>query len=355
MNRLLRRRTVAAACVIALTLMINPGLASAQDSLEEWEERELQPLIQGLGETIVGDRPSETPFEMAFDFLKGVEGSIYTPFTLTIDPSLVTKSEIAMYLFVKPQPAAPPAADPAAAGGGDTPEAAPEDPFADAIYEDLFFVDVSDNTTDDDQLKIHRAFQAPAGAYDVYVVVRDSAGEDGEDADLAESMVMVHKQPVEVPDFWNGELQTSTILVAQTMDLLDNPLSAEDQRVNPYTIGTTEIIPKRDGDFTKEDNLSLLFYVYNPQLTAEQNPDVTVEFEFHRVSPAGESFFNRTNPQQFNSQTWPPGVPVTGGLPSGQAVPLGSFPEGDFRLEIKITDNASEQTLTRDVNFSVSE
>ena len=354
MNRLLRRRTVAAACVIALTLMINPSLASAQDSLEEWEERELQVLIQGLGETIVGDRASETPFEMAFDFLKGVEGSIYTPFTLTIDPSLVTKSEIAMYLFVKPQPTAPAAADAAAAGGGDTPDAAPDDPFADATYEDLFFVDVSDSTTDD-QLKIHRAFQAPAGVYDVYIVVRDSAGEDGEEADLAESMVMVHKQPVEVPDFWNGELQTSSIIVTRAMDLIDEPLSAEDQRVNPYTIGTTQIVPKRDGDFKKEDNLSLLFYVYNPQLTADQNPDVTVQFDFHRVSPAGESFFNRTNPQQFNSQTWPPGVPVTGGLPSGQAVPLGSFPEGDFRLEIKITDNSAGQTLTHDVNFSVSE
>ena len=114
-------------------------------------------------------------------------------------------------------------------------------------------------------------------------------------------------------------------------------------------------MPKRDEDYTKTDSLSLLFYVYNPQLTSEMSPDVTVEFDFHRVGPAGESFFNRTAPQEFNAQTWPAGVPVTGGLPSGQAVPLGSFPAGGFRLAIKITDNVAEQTLTRDFRFNVSE
>ena len=85
------------------------------------------------------------------------------------------------------------------------------------------------------------------------------------------------------------------------------------------------------------------------------NPDVTVEFDFYRVGPAGESFFNKTAPQEFNAETWPAGVPVTGGLPSGQSVPLASFPTGDFRLEIKITDNTAEQMLTREMRFNVSE
>jgi hypothetical protein len=35
-------------------------------------------------------------------------------------------------------------------------------------------------------------------------------------------------------------------------------------------------------------------------------------------------------------------------------VPLGSFPEGDYRLEIKITDKAATKSLTRDVKFSVA-
>ena len=35
-------------------------------------------------------------------------------------------------------------------------------------------------------------------------------------------------------------------------------------------------------------------------------------------------------------------------------MPLASFPEGDYRLEIKVTDKIANKTLTRDVNFTVS-
>ncbi len=352
MDRKLRRRTVATACVFTITILLNPGLASAQDEVEEWEQNELLPILERLSVVIEDDLPIENPFEVSWDFLKGAEGSIYVPFTMTIDPSAFSQPEFALYVFVRPS------ADPAAstdAAPADAAETVPEDPFQNRTYEDLFFVDVSDNTSDDGQLEVHRAFQAPPGNYDVYVVVRDSVGEDGDPEALTESMVLLFKDEVEVPNFWNQEFRTSSILVARSLDLIDTPLSPEDQRLNPYTIGTTQIIPKRDGNFGKDDALSLLFWVYNPQLTADQSPDVTVEFDFHRVGPAGESFFNRTTPQQFNDQTWPAGLPVTGGLPSGQAVPLGSFPAGDFRLEIKITDNTAGQTLTRDVTFNVSE
>ena len=41
-------------------------------------------------------------------------------------------------------------------------------------------------------------------------------------------------------------------------------------------------------------------------------------------------------------------------LQSGQAVPLASFPEGDYRLEIKIIDKLANKTLTREINFTVT-
>jgi len=33
---------------------------------------------------------------------------------------------------------------------------------------------------------------------------------------------------------------------------------------------------------------------------------------------------------------------------------MASFAEGDYRLEIKVTDTIASKSLTRDVNFSVS-
>ena len=41
-------------------------------------------------------------------------------------------------------------------------------------------------------------------------------------------------------------------------------------------------------------------------------------------------------------------------LQTGQAVPLSSFPEGDYRLEIKVTDKIANKSVTRDVNFTVA-
>ena len=35
-------------------------------------------------------------------------------------------------------------------------------------------------------------------------------------------------------------------------------------------------------------------------------------------------------------------------------MPLASFPEGDYRLEIKVTDKIANKTLTRDINFTVT-
>ena len=351
MDRKLRRRTVSAACVLTITLLMNPGLALAQEEsetgLEEWEQNELRPFLDRLRAAVGGELPAENPFEIAVDFLKGSEGSIYVPFTMKMDSSPLTQPRFSLYMFVTAH--TEPAADDA-----DAPENA-EDAFPSTTYEDLFFVDVSEGATTDGMLELHRAFQAPGGTYDLYLAVRDSVGEDGDLDDLDDSMIMLHREEVEVPNFWSEELQTSSIIMAQSLDLLDAPLAPEEQRINPYTIGTTRIVRKRTEDYTKSDNLSLLFYVYNPQLTAEMNPDVTVEFDFYRVGPAGESFFNKTEPQQFNATTWPAGVPVTGGLPSGQSVPLASFPAGDFRLEVKITDNAAGQMLTRDVRFNVSE
>ena len=41
-------------------------------------------------------------------------------------------------------------------------------------------------------------------------------------------------------------------------------------------------------------------------------------------------------------------------IQAGQGVPLQIFPEGSYRLEIKITDKLSAKVLTQNVNFTVT-
>jgi hypothetical protein len=98
-----------------------------------------------------------------------------------------------------------------------------------------------------------------------------------------------------------------------------------------------------------------VFQIYNPGI-ASGAPNVTIEYSFHHKAPEGEKYFNKTTPQQMNAQTLPPTFDVAASqmLPGGQSVPLASFPEGDYRMEIKITDDVSKKTITRDIFFSVA-
>jgi hypothetical protein len=95
--------------------------------------------------------------------------------------------------------------------------------------------------------------------------------------------------------------------------------------------------------------------VYNPQIDSAKKPDVTVEYSFYLKAAGGEKFFNRTSPQSLNAKTLPEQFDLAAGhqLQTGQAVRLASFPEGEYRLEIKVTDKIASKSLTRDVNFTV--
>jgi hypothetical protein len=96
--------------------------------------------------------------------------------------------------------------------------------------------------------------------------------------------------------------------------------------------------------------------IYNPKTDSMNKPDVLVEYNFYAKAAGAEKFFNKTTPQNLNAQTLPPQFDVAAGhqLQAGQGVPLASFPEGDYRLEIKVTDKIANKSLTRDVNFTVS-
>jgi hypothetical protein len=117
-----------------------------------------------------------------------------------------------------------------------------------------------------------------------------------------------------------------------------------------------KITPSLDGKFTKKDELSVIFWIYGAQAASTGKPDVTIDFNFHQRLAEGEKYFNKTAPQQLNAQTLPPEFSVAAGhqLPGSLVVPLSSFPAGDYRLEIKVTDKPSGKTVTQNVNFSVS-
>jgi len=369
---------------VAASLLLAASSATAQDQdqdqdqfaqLEEWQQQELQALVEVVKATLQGQvLATEKPFSLKPVFIKGTDGNTYAPFTLAIDPAKVTSSSLAVYLFVTEH------ADQDLETGnqpetqsGDE-QQLPEIPQP--VYETYYFVEVDPAAAveKEEPIFIDRSFTAPGGDYDVYVAIRDSAGgavEEGSEP----ATVMVLKEELAVPDLWTTELRTSTVIVAQSMERLPAPLTPEEQITSPYTLGQIRIEPKQDRSFGKQEDLSLVLLVYNPEVPGglqieDQNedeqqaseipepvfPDVTVEYSFHQRTDDGYEYWRATAPQRFNEQTLPSGFDVTvQNITTGQVLPLESFPAGDYRLEVKVTDNISGATVVQDVNFTVRE
>lgn len=282
--------------------------------------------------------PAEVPLAFSNHFLKAQGQQIFVPFTVQIEPGKIGAS-VAGYLRVAPKGAT--GLTPPAPGG--KPSTYP--------FEDVYFTDL--RATAGQPLKLTRAFAVPGGVYDVYVAIRERPVA-GAPADTPVKAAVV-KHELTVPDYHANELQTSSIIVADKIDQLTSPLAPDAQKERPYVLGDSEIVPVADLKFKKSEELQVIFQVYGATFGSDKKPDVTIEYMFHQKDGAGEKPFNKTAPQSFSAQTLPPNFDPAQGhqLVAGQAVPLASFPEGDFRLEIKITDNKAQKSLTRDVLFSV--
>ena len=356
MTQIFRQQLAAVACLTVAALVCAVPAAGQEEpqprELSDWERAELQSLVEVVGAARAGElEQAEDPFDLSPSFLKGTDGATYVPFTLTIEPGKIDGSSVAVYLYVDAP--APAAAAVEADDSGDSGES--DDDAAEAVFEDAYFIQL-DEPGADDLVRLSRAFSAPGGDYDVYIALRKSLGAEPDDDEFQALPVMLLKRQVSVPNLWTEQLQTSTVLVADMVEPLAAPLSPEEQIQHPYTLGTTRITPKFDRRFGKQADLNLLMLVYNPRLTSGM-PNVTVEYNFHSQTDSGEEFFNKTNPQEFNAQTLPPGFSVEAGhqIVAGQSVPLSLFPAGEYRLEIKITDNEAGTDLIRDVMFTVLE
>jgi hypothetical protein len=289
--------------------------------------------------------PADVPLSWKNDFLAAANNLTYVPFTIFVEPGRLGSTSTVTYLRVAPKGSGP--APPTADKPGDKKDQA--SPYA---FEDVYFTDLR-SPGPQQPLKLTRAFAVPPGPYDVYVAIRDRSGTSAD----APVKAAVLKQELTVPNYQGGDLQTSTIILADKIEPLSAPVPPEAQRERPYALGSAEIVPAADTKFKKTEELGVVFQIYGARLGDDKKPDVTVEYVFHQKDPAGgEKPFNKTTPQTFNAQSLPAHFDPASGhqIVGGQSIPLATFPEGDFRLEIKVTDNKAGKSISRDVLFTVA-
>ncbi len=333
-----RAMTVAVALVVSATFAAS-GVAAQQAPKKDekkrskQEQQEIEQVVK-LVDGVMAGQPAPGDITMSIEpfFMKSQEARTFVPFVLSVNNA--PKTDAALYIRVV------------------NPSAVP-DPKAKKVeypWDDIHFVPAAQLAGD--APKLYRVFMATAGTYDVYLAFKERLPEKAPKNTVAKMGVL--KTQITVPDFYNAELNTSTILVADKVNVLTVAPGPEEARERPFVFGLQELLPAPDMEFKKAEELSIFFQVYNSGLDATGKPNLTLEYEFHKTEGGAEKFFNKTNPQIVDATNLPPQFdPAKFPVPGGITVPLASFGEGQYRLAIKITDKAANKTFTRDIKFTI--
>ena len=106
-------------------------------------------------------------------------------------------------------------------------------------------------------------------------------------------------------------------------------------------------MPAKNPKLNKRGELTVFVPIYNAKLGTSSSPDVMVEYNFTSRRMASK-FFNKTQPQATSTRrpcrrAWMPRRFTR--RPDDS---FSSFPEGRYRLEMKITDKLTTKSLTRE-------
>ncbi len=319
--------------------------------MDEARRREADALLALTDAAMRGTaQPPDFAIEWRNDFLKAQPGT-FVPFTISVDTARVGAMNALLYLRV--------------ARRGDLADG-PRNPNR-FPFEAVFPVEVVTP-----RLRVSRGFTVPAGDYDVYVALRERTP-DVPRAEPTRLRFAVLKQPLSAPDFWTGTLAASTVMLADRIDRLAQPLSGDALFERPYAIGDDEVTLSPDAMFGKNRELLVVFLIYDPVVGPDRGFDVRVDYQLFAKSGAGQSpatppagepvpaarpgerYVSSTNPQRLTRYNQAAGLEPSAGQPliAGQGIPLSSFDEGEYRLGITVTDVLSRRTLSRDVTFTV--
>jgi hypothetical protein len=361
-------RVVSAAVVLAVCGPAVLAARSVQDAAqdkspdhapaEQAAQAQIQALVQLADAAMSGaSAPSDFPVHFQNDFIRAQGNRVWVPMILTIDPAKLSNpagQPLALYLRVAARgtTAPPPAPD-----EGKDSDKKKKDKKADAApasvypFEDAVLLD-GRPAVPGEPIRIMRGLAVQPGKYDLYAVIQERTAPD------AARKSAVLKQPLDVPDYSTG-FSVSSVIVAEDTKQLPAPVSPDPQSEHPYSFGTTEIVVSPDHRFRKSQELVVLLQIYNPTIPADKKFNLEATYTFYRQAPDGEARFNATEPQEFSPANMGSGFDPSApdrSIQAGQGVPLQSFPDGEYRLEITVTDKGASpaKALTQSVNFTVS-
>jgi hypothetical protein len=364
---------------LVVALLVCAIAVSAQDKKpaakpDKAQQAEIAAVVKIVDDGMRGQAaPSDYKFTWTNHSMKSRDGKAYVPFILTFDKGLALPASATYYIRVVNKATIADAQKATAAHNAAVEKAAtaakldPENtdlaeneaklraqgPKPDYAFEDIKFVNFT-NAQPNAAFRFPAAMAVAGGDYDVYVLVKESAATLKDKK--AQPKAGLLKVALTVPNYWTEELDTSSVIITNITEQLKAPPTDAEMVRSPYIFGLTKVTPSMDFKFAKKDELSILFYIYNTGFDKTTGkPDLTVDYNFYHKVDGVEKFFNKTNPQVLNASTLGQQFDVKAGhqLLGGQGLPLASFPEGEYRLEIKIVDKITGKTKIENSLFTV--
>jgi len=183
-----------------------------------------------------------------------------------------------------------------------------------------------------------KAIPLRTGRYRVDIVVKDVNGD----------RVGTWSKGIQVPDFADDRLEASSLIVADLME----PVAAKNVGTGSFVIGATKVrprVPPADGKpmkFKRDQKLNFWMQVYNLGVDDKTHkPSATVEYNV--VDAATNKAVIHTVESTDTMGNVGDQVTLQKTLSAANLVP------GVYRIQIKVNDNISKQTLDPSVTFAV--
>jgi hypothetical protein len=336
----------ASALVVALVFAASvpiPGFAQEKPAAQEQqrklsndEKRDYMALSETVDAVVAGKQPAPADLKLKFQhhFLKSNE-NVYIPYIVEVSGGKFSSFPVTMYVRVTQKGAAPPTTK-----GTET-----NFPFA-----DVYFLTEKNITTAGDVTQVPRALQLPAGEYTIWIAMRERPGRDKKV--LPKTTVLT--QDLSVPEL-NKELTTSSVILATALTPAPEQLTAQQQLEQPFTFSGYRVEPSFGKPIPQSGELMFVFFIYNEGVASTGKPDLDVDYLFYRANE--DKPFTKLATQSFNATTLPGQFDLKAGhqVFVGQGIPVkGAIAPGDYRMEIKVSDKTNNQSITRNVPFTVT-
>jgi hypothetical protein len=160
--------------------------------------------------------------------------------------------------------------------------------------------------------------------------------------DVQSGNVGVVNTRLAVPKFDEDTIQASTLILADQIERLP---TTQVGGSGQFVLGAMKVRPRLNQEFTTSDKMGIYMQVYN----------LKIDEKSHKSNAVVEYVVKRGNDSMFNLKETTADLKQTGDqITIERLLPLNTLAPGKYSIEIKATDQVTNQTISRSSVFTVT-